>query len=126
MSHDPTSPPRRGVSPLRQARLDRGWSLTEVAAQIRARCPGQHGTGCRVDAGRLDHFETGLRHPSPTHSRILTELYQRTASELGLPDGAGVADQQPASHQDRPATATPDPDQTSDAPTDLDPGDADA
>src|SRR5579859_3737871 len=62
------------ISPLKQERLDRGWSRADV--EIR--------TQGRILAVSLERWETGKNRPHDENLAVLCKLYGKSAKELGL------------------------------------------
>jgi len=62
------------ISPLKQARLDRGWSRADVETR----------TEGRIVASSLERWETGKNWPHDENIAVLCKLYGKSAKELGL------------------------------------------
>ena len=67
---------------LRQARLERGWTQKEVADHI----------GAPLDL-MITRWERGTTRPSAFYARKLCQLFDKSASELGLVPGEPEAPQ---------------------------------
>lgn len=74
-------------TPLRQARLARGWTQREVTDRLItiAEARGQRTPGLVAPIIRcLSQWERGLRVVSATYRELFCELYEATPAELGL------------------------------------------
>jgi transcriptional regulator with XRE-family HTH domain len=69
---------------LRQERLNRGWSLDQMAEHLRVLAfrLGQPEPG--VDGNMISRWERGLHQPAPRYVQLLSLLLDRSASELAL------------------------------------------
>ncbi|ANY05698.1 helix-turn-helix domain-containing protein [Pseudonocardia sp. HH130630-07] len=93
---------RADRSPLRAARLGRGWSQSQAARELAGLAAGAADpAGAAPRAGslktQLSRWENGHATPAPEHRALLSRLYGVPAAELGLepppaPAAAGGAD----------------------------------
>jgi hypothetical protein len=68
-----------GMSPLRRARLERGWTLEDAVFEIYAASPnGSAG----VTASLLSSWERGRRRTSPRYRRILCGIFGQSMTDL--------------------------------------------
>lgn len=63
------------ASPMKAARLDKGWSQRQLAAVITA-------AGCPVSDGNLSRIERGEVSPSPKLRRALADALGISTTEL--------------------------------------------
>ncbi len=86
---------------LRAARTERGWSQAEAGAKLRALALRRRGPAASAASSsslktQLSRWENGHATPEAEYRELLTELYDRTATELGLmpavPEESGGAD----------------------------------
>lgn len=89
---------RTARTALRTARTGRGWSQSEASAELRALSLRRGGpdTSAASLKTQLSRWENGHAVPDSASRALLTELYGRTADELGLlppePHGGHGAD----------------------------------
>lgn len=74
----------RPVHPLREHRLDRGWSLGDVAKRLVAIGREADEDNLGVNGTMVGRWERGERHPGAPYPKLLCLLFQASASELGL------------------------------------------
>ena len=67
----------------RQRRL-RGWSQEDVAAGLCRVASARGESDLGVDATTVSRWERGIRHPRPRYVRLLSQLFDLSAEELGL------------------------------------------
>ncbi len=73
--------PHAWRSELRRRRLRRGWSLEDVASELRGLAPE---VNLGVDARMVGRWERGERQPRAPYPKLLALLYDCSAEELGL------------------------------------------
>src|SRR6266498_3816094 len=72
---------------LRLHRLERGWTLQNVADGLDALAPSELGKPhLGVTAAMVGDWERGKHRPRPPYPRLLCLLYDASADELGLYD----------------------------------------
>jgi transcriptional regulator with XRE-family HTH domain len=72
---------------LRRYRLERGWTLQDVADGLDALAPSELGEPhLGVTAAMVGDWERGKHRPRPPYPRLLCVLYGASAEELGLYD----------------------------------------
>jgi transcriptional regulator with XRE-family HTH domain len=72
---------------LRRHRLERGWTLQDVADGLDALAPSELGKPhLGVTAAMVGDWERGRHRPRPPYPRLLCVLYDTSAEELGLYD----------------------------------------
>jgi transcriptional regulator with XRE-family HTH domain len=72
---------------LRRYRLERGWTLQDVADGLDALAPSELGKPhLGVTAAMVGDWERGKHRPRPPYLRLLCVLYDASAAELGLYD----------------------------------------
>lgn len=77
-----------GVTPLRQARQDKGWSKARLAHELERLAQGRHALATRASLLRMiSAWESGERDASDPYRTLLCEAYGRDAAELGLSGG---------------------------------------
>ncbi|MDT3400779.1 sigma-70 family RNA polymerase sigma factor, partial [Streptomyces sp. B1866] len=77
------------VTALRAARLERGWEVPELIHRIRVEAKEQEAKLPCADrplAERIRQWEAGETAPQGRYVNLLTAVYGKTATELGLPD----------------------------------------
>jgi RNA polymerase sigma-70 factor (ECF subfamily) len=77
------------VTALRAARLERGWSLKDLAERLWAEANRQDvriGTHPSSVRGLIIGWELGRRVPSEVYLNLLTVIYGATPATLGLPE----------------------------------------
>src|SRR5260370_11068861 len=80
--------------PNRRVRLKRrlrGWSQEDVAAGLCRVASGRGEPDLGVDATMVSRWERGTRHPRPRYVRLLCELFDLPAEQLGLVQDADLA-----------------------------------
>src|SRR5919109_3358540 len=75
------------VHPLRKKRLERGWTLDDMARRLIdvGREAGEDNLG--ATANTVGRWERGEHRPGPPYPKLLCALFQVTASELGIAEG---------------------------------------
>jgi transcriptional regulator with XRE-family HTH domain len=69
---------------LRLQRRLRGWSQDDVAAGLCRVASGRGEADLGVDATMVSRWERGTRHPRPRYVRLLCQLFDLPAEQLGL------------------------------------------
>lgn len=69
---DPMNETRDGLTRLREARRQRGWSQAELANKL------------NIDPKTVSRWERGLAFPQPYYRQRLCDIYQMSAEDLGL------------------------------------------
>ncbi|MEE5046288.1 helix-turn-helix transcriptional regulator [Pseudomonas alliivorans] len=64
------------MTPLKQARIKRGWTLTEVSARLVSLGAD------RVDTGNLSRIERGNQRASATLAESLTKVFEGDITEI--------------------------------------------
>ena len=72
---------------LRQFRVQRGWSLDDVANRLHGLAVEIGGPAPGVDRNTVSRWERGVRRPRPYYVQLLGLLYGATPAELGLVPG---------------------------------------
>ncbi|MGK5674512.1 helix-turn-helix domain-containing protein [Micromonospora sp. URMC 106] len=76
------------MTPLRQARQDKGWSKARLAHELERLAQGRHTLATRASLLRMiSAWESGERDASDPYRSLLCEAYARDAAELGLSGG---------------------------------------
>src|SRR5258708_2375545 len=86
MAEQPLRPNRR----LRLQRRLRGWSQEDVAAGLYRVASATGETDLGVDATMVSRWERGTRRPRPRYVRLLCQLFDLPAEQLGLVQGADL------------------------------------
>ncbi len=76
---------------LRLQRRLRGWSQEDVAAGLCRVASSRGEPDLGVDATMVSRWERGTRHPRPRYVRLLCELFDLPAEQLGLVQDADLA-----------------------------------
>ena len=84
MGRQMTGQRRHPNEALRQTRLSRGWSLEEMAHQLRHLAFRLGETEPGVDANMISRWERGLHRPGPRYVRLLSLLLDEPPADLGL------------------------------------------
>ncbi len=69
---------------LTWARLQKGWSYDELAAQLRANMARHRELDTGLTGNTVRRWETGERSPDPRFRKHLVLIFNQTADELGL------------------------------------------
>src|SRR5215467_9914199 len=69
---------------LRLQRRLRGWSQDDVATGLCRVASGHGEPDLGVDATTISRWERGMRHPRPRYVRLLCQLFDLPAEQLGL------------------------------------------
>ncbi|SFB80325.1 hypothetical protein SAMN05660443_0225 [Marinospirillum celere] len=63
------------MSPLKKARVNRGWKLADVVQRLRA-------AGESIDTGNLSRIERGLQRPSTSLAESLCFVFEGDLNEI--------------------------------------------
>ncbi|MEU2179351.1 RNA polymerase sigma factor [Streptomyces thermolilacinus] len=77
------------VTALHAARIERGWDVAELIARMRVAAEAQNAKLPCADRPlvvRIQKWEQGEGTPYARYASLLTAVYGKTATELGLPD----------------------------------------
>lgn len=65
------------MTPLKQARIEKGWCLADVVAQVRA-------IGDSTDTGNLSRIERGIQRPSIGLAESLCKVFGGDLTEIHI------------------------------------------
>lgn len=65
------------MTPLRKARLDKGWRLADVVSRLA-------GLDCSTDTGNLSRVELGKQQASPSLAENLSRVFDGALTEIHI------------------------------------------